>query len=86
MQHDVPLQYVSAGPVDNDAVKHIEAKVHKMDDILQTTFSNSHSCMKIVVFSFKFCWRGPIHYEPALAQIIAWLQIGEKSLFEARIV
>ena len=50
VQHDVSLQCVPARPVDNDAVKHIEAKADKMDDSLQTTFSNSYSCMKIIVF------------------------------------
>ena len=53
-----------------------------MAAIFQMTFSMSFSSMKIVVFWLKFVPQGPINNIPALVQIMAWHQTGDKPLLE----
>ena len=52
-----------------------------MAAILQTTFSNAFSWMKIAVF-FKYVCNDPIDNNPALVQMMAWRQTGDKPLSE----
>ena len=56
-----------------------------MAAILQTIFSHSFSCMKMVVsvqISPKFVLNGQISNIPLMDQIVAWSQIGHKPLSE----
>ena len=61
-----------------------------IDAILQTTFSNAISWMKMLEFRLKFHWslflKGPINNTPALGQIMAWRRPGEKPLSEPMMV
>ena len=56
----------------------------KMNNILQTTFSNVFSSMKMFEFRLKFHWSlfpgGPINNIPALVRIMAWRRSGDKPL------
>ena len=58
----------------------------KIDAILQTTFSNAISWMKMFEFrlqiSLKFVPKGPINNIPALVQVMAWHRTGDKPLSE----
>ena len=57
----------------------------KIDTILQTTFSNAISWMKMFEFRLKFHWsfpKGPINNMPVLVQIMAWRRTGDKPLSE----
>ena len=57
----------------------------KIDAILQKTFSNAISWMKIFdsdKISLKFVPKGPINNIPALVQIMAWRRKGDKPLSE----
>ena len=62
----------------------------KVDDILQTTFSNAFCWMKMFWLQLKFHWvffpKGPIHNIPALVQIMAWRGPGEKPLSEPMMI
>ena len=60
----------------------------EMDDILQTTFSNVFSSMKmfLIKISLKFVPKGPINNIPALIQIMAWHWPGIKPLPETVMV
>ena len=70
-------------------------------DILQTTFSNAFSLMKMFQFRLRFHWsllfslnnkqqwnlnRGLINNIPALVQIMAWRRPGDKPLSEPMVV
>ena len=56
----------------------------QMADILLATVLNSFSCLKFVVFRFKFHWRLFLRVSgkniSTLFQIMVWYQIGDKSL------
>ena len=57
-----------------------------MDAILQKTFSNSFYCLKIVLFVSNFSEtfvKDLNSNNPALVQIMAWCQVGDKPLLEA---
>ena len=61
----------------------------KIDAILQTTFSNGFSWMKMYEFRLTFHWsgpRGPINNIPTLVQIMAWRRPGDKPLSEPMMV
>ena len=61
-----------------------------MAAILQTTFSNAFSWMKMYKFRLrfllKFVPKSPINNIPALVQIMAWHQLGNKPLFGSMMV
>ena len=53
--------------------------------ILQTTFLNAFSSMKIVLFRLEFKWKkthGSTKQNSSLVQIRAWRRAGDKPLFE----
>ena len=56
----------------------------KMVDVLQKTFLNGFSWMKMVEFRLKiplkFVHKSPVDNNPALVQIMAWCWTGDKSL------
>ena len=54
---------------------------HFADDIFRCIFMDEKSCILITI-SLKFVPNGPIDNNPALVQIMAWLQIGDKPLFK----
>ena len=54
----------------------------EIDSVLQTTFSNTFSWMKMYEFRLEFHWRDPINNIQALVQIMAWRRLGDKPLFE----
>ena len=56
---------------------------HKMADILQTTWSNSIPCICFIRITLKFVSMDLSDSKPALVQIMALWQTGDKSLFEA---
>ena len=61
----------------------------KIDAILQTTFSNGFSWMKMYEFRLTFHRsgpRGPINNIPTLVQIMAWRRPGDKPLSEPMMV
>ena len=59
----------------------------KMATILQTTLSNAFSWRRIwIKISLKFVPKGPIDNIPALFQIMAWCQEGDKPLSEPMMV
>ena len=62
----------------------------KMTDILQTTFSNAYTWMKIYKFrwknSLKFVLYGLINNIPALVQIMAWCRSGGKPISDLMMV
>ena len=64
--------------------------LYNMATMSQTTFSCSFSCMKSIVFWFKFHWNlfpnGPINNMPGLVQIMAWHQSCAKPLSEPMMV
>ena len=51
------------------------------DDIFRCIFMNEKFCILIEI-SLKFVPKGPINNNPALVQLMAWRQIGNKPLFE----
>ena len=55
-----------------------------MATILQTTFSNAFSLMKM--FSLKFVPKGTINKIPVLVQIMAWRRPSDKPLSESMVV
>ena len=59
---------------------------NRMVSTSQMTYSNAFSCVKIVVFWFKFHWfirKGPINNKLTLVQRMAWRRTGNKPLFDA---
>ena len=54
---------------------------HFPDDILKCIFMNENFCILIEI-SLKFVPNGPIKNIPALVQIMAWRQPGDKPLSE----
>ena len=62
----------------------------KMAAIFQMTFSNAFSWMKIYEFfikmSLNFVPKGPVNNIPALVQILAWRQPGDKPISEPMMV
>ena len=61
-----------------------------MAAVLQTTFSNAFSWMKIYEFwfnmSLKFLLKGPINKIPTLVQVMAWRRSGDKPLSEPMMI
>ena len=57
----------------------------KMAAILQTTFSNEFSSVKIFVFWFKFYWNVGTN-EPTLNPVLAWCRTGDKPLTEPMVL
>ena len=51
------------------------------DDIFRCIFMNEKFCILIEI-SLKFVPKGPFNNNPALVQLMAWRQIGNKPLFE----
>ena len=49
------------------------------DDILKSIFLNENYRILIQI-SLRFVPRGPVDTKPALVQVMAWCQIGEKPL------
>ena len=59
----------------------------KMAAILQTTFSNAFSCLKMYELRLRFHWSlGPTNNIQALVQIMAWRWPGDKLLSELMMV
>ena len=60
----------------------------KMEDNLQTTFSNAFSSMEnariAIMISLKFVPKGPIDNKSALVQVVAWRLFGAKPLPEPK--
>ena len=54
---------------------------HFTEDIIKCIFVNEKFCILIWI-SLKFVPTGPIDYKPALVQVMAWLQTGDKPLPE----
>ena len=63
---------------------------YKIQAVMQTTFSNTHSWMKIyefwLIFSLKSVPKGPVNNISVLVQIMAWRWSGDKPLFEPMMV
>ena len=63
---------------------------YKIQAVLQTTFSNTLSWMKIyefwLIFSLKSVPKGPVNNISVLVQIMAWRRSGDKPLFEPMMV
>ena len=51
------------------------------DDIFKCIFLNEKFC-RLIKISLKFVPKSPIDNNPALVQIMAWCQIGDKPLSE----
>ena len=74
----------------NESLVHLKWLTHltvdKMAAISQTIFSDAFSWMKNITFWLNFSpesvSKGPTENDPALVQIRAWLQIGDKPLSE----
>ena len=64
-----------------DTILSINTLRPRQNSMSQTTYSNVFSSMKMFGFRFKFHW-SPINSIPALIQIMAWRQLGDKPLFE----
>ena len=62
----------------------------EIDAIVQTTFSNAFSWMKMYEFRLRFHWNLFLKFQvnnmPALVQIMAWSRPGDKPLCEPMIV
>ena len=62
---------------------------NKMADILQTTFSNAFSWIRIHIFWFNFHWyffsADPMNFKPALVQVVVLLRTGENPFHELMI-
>ena len=54
------------------------------DNIFKRIFLNENDKILIQI-SLKFVPKGPIDNNPALVQIMAWRQIGDKPLFEPKL-
>ena len=52
-----------------------------VDDIFNCIFLNENDRIQIQI-SLKYVPRSPIHNKPALVQVMAWHQIGDKPLSE----
>ena len=69
-------------PVDNMAwFTHEQNGWHFADDILKCIFLNEHGCI-LIQSSLKFVPKDVIDDKLALFQVMAWCQIGDKSLCE----
>ena len=58
---------------------------HFTDDIFKRISVNEKFCILIKI-SLKFVSKGPIDYNPALVQIMAWRRIGDKPLSEPMLI
>ena len=58
---------------------------HFADDIFKRIFFNENVWISIKI-SLKFVPKGPINYNPALVQIMAWRRSGDKPLSEPTMV
>ena len=77
------LTQISIARWRHKAITHLP--LDKMAYILQTTFANAFSWMRMYWFRLKFHWslcNCPISNIPALAQIMAWRRLGDKPLSE----
>ena len=89
----IPLSSVSWGNDISKKIKHLPFNTlrprqngrHFPDDIFQCIFMNENAWISIEI-SLKFVIKGPIYNIPALVQIMAWCQPGDKPLSEPVLV
>ena len=55
------------------------------DSIFKCIFINEKFCISIQI-SLKFVPRGPVDNRPALVQVMAWRQTGDKPLSESTVI